>query len=288
MSILLNKATRVVVQGITGNVGLFQTEKMIEYGTNVVAGVTPGKGGDWVIGEKIPVFDSMKSAVEATEANTSVIFVPPRQATDALYEAADAGIELVVCITEGIPVHDVVKITRYMQTKGLRLIGPNCAGILIPGEQKVGIIPNTCAISGNVGIISRSGTLSYMVMELMKGIGIGVSACVGIGGDAVPGTSFVEIMEMFETDPRTERILLIGEVGGTEEERAAKYAAFKMSKPVCAFITGESAPWSKRMGHAGAIIERGIGTVRSKLDAFDAVGIRAVSNLCDVTAMLKE
>lgn len=287
MSILVNKSTRVIIQGISGREGSSQARNMAEYGTNIVAGVTPGKGGSWVMDEKIPVFDSMQTAVEVTEANASVVFVPPRQACDALYEAANSGVELVVCTTEGIPVHDVVNVCRYMETKGVRLIGPNCAGILTPGEQILGIFPNNCAIPGNVGIITRSGTVSYMIMDFMKNNGIGVSTCLGIGGDLISGTSFVEAMELFENDPYTEKILLIGEVGVLEEERAAKYATYKMSKPVCAFVSGMCAPSGKRMGHSGAYTEGGIGSVAAKLEAFEKAGIRATSNLPDVIDLIR-
>ena len=221
MSILLNKSTRVIVQGITGREASFHSRDMLRYGTQIVAGVTPGKGGNWVLDEKVPVFDSMRSAVEATEANTSIVFVPAHQATDALYEAADSGVELVICVTDGIPVQDIVKVCAYMKTKGVRLVGPNCPGIITPGEQKVGIYPEDCVIPGRIGVVSRSSTIAYMAMAQMKAAGMGVSSCVGIGGDYIYGTTFVDVLEMFEVDPYTEKVLLIGEIGGLEEERAA-------------------------------------------------------------------
>ncbi len=288
MSILINKSTRVIVQGITGREGNFHARQMINYGTQVVAGVSPSHGGSWVLDEKVPVFDTMQAAVEVTEANASIIFVPARQATDALLEAADSGVELVVCITEGIPVQDIAKVYHYMKTKEVRFVGPNCSGIINPGEVKIGITPEDCVIAGKVGIISRSGTLSYMIMEAMKEQGIGVSTCIGIGGDILQGTSFVEAMEMFETDPYTERLLLIGEVGGLEEERAARFAAYQMSKPVAAFLAGKSAPPGKRMGHAGAYIEAGIGTLKSKIEAFDSAGVKVVTEIPELMKLLEK
>jgi succinyl-CoA synthetase alpha subunit len=288
MSILINKSTRVIVQGTTGREGNFHARQMINYGTQVVAGVSPSRGGSWVLDEKVPVFDTMQAAVEVTEANASIIFVPARQATDALLEAADSGVELVVCITEGIPVQDIAKVYHYMTTKGVRFVGPNCSGIINPGEVKIGITPEDCVIPGKVGIISRSGTLSYMIMEAMKERGIGVSTCVGIGGDILQGTSFVEAMEMFETDPYTERLLLIGEIGGLEEERAARFAAYQMSKPVAAFLAGKSAPPGKRMGHAGAYIEAGIGILKSKIEAFESAGVKVVTEIPELLKLLEK
>ncbi|MEN4100690.1 MAG: succinate--CoA ligase subunit alpha, partial [Anaerolineaceae bacterium] len=232
MSILINRNTRLLVQGITGYEGLFHTEQMMQYGTNVVAGVTPGKGGDWVVEGKIPVFDSVKVAVETTGANTSVIFVPARFAPDAMYEAADAGIPLIFCITEGIPAQDMMRVTSYLSQKGARLIGPNCPGALTPGESKVGIIPGNIAIPGNIGVVSRSGTLTYEVLYALKRVGLGASTCVGIGGDPIKGTNYVEILELFEADPRTDRIVMIGEIGGSDEEQAADYIMQRMTKPV--------------------------------------------------------
>lgn len=274
MSILVDKNTRLLVQGITGNEGLFHTTQMVAYGTQVVAGVTPGKGGEWVLDGKIPVFDSVKMAVDATGANTSVIFVPARFAPDAIFEAADAGIPLIVCITEGIPVQDMMRVRNYLDQKKVRLIGPNCPGLLTPGEAKVGIIPGDIAIPGNVGIVSRSGTLTYEVLYALKLRGIGASTCVGIGGDPINGTSFIDVLEMFERDPQTEKVVLIGEIGGTDEEKAAEFIATRMTKPVVSFIAGQTAPPGKRMGHAGAIIEGGAGTATEKIRALEAARVR--------------
>ncbi|QWK11471.1 MAG: succinate--CoA ligase subunit alpha [Thermoflexus hugenholtzii] len=271
MSILVHRNTRVVVQGITGREGQFHTQQMLEYGTQVVAGVTPGKGGQWILG--IPVFDTVKEAVEATGANCSVIFVPARFAPDAILEAADAGVPLIVCITEGIPVQDMIRVRAYLDRKGVRLIGPNGPGLITPGECKVGIIPGHITRPGPVGIVSRSGTLTYEVIAALSQRGIGQSTCVGIGGDPIPGTNFVEVLAMFEEDPQTEHIVLIGEIGGTEEERAADFIATKMSKPVTAFIAGRTAPPGKRMGHAGAIIEGGTGSAAEKIAKLESVGI---------------
>jgi succinyl-CoA synthetase alpha subunit len=271
MSILVHRNTRVVVQGITGREGQFHTQQMLEYGTQVVAGVTPGKGGQWILG--IPVFDTVKEAVEATGANCSVIFVPARFAPDAILEAADAGVPLIVCITEGIPVQDMIRVRAYLDRKGVRLIGPNGPGLITPGECKVGIIPGHITRPGPVGIVSRSGTLTYEVIAALSQRGIGQSTCVGIGGDPIPGTNFVEVLAMFEEDPQTEHIVVIGEIGGTEEERAADFIATKMSKPVTAFIAGRTAPPGKRMGHAGAIIEGGTGSAAEKIAKLESVGI---------------
>ncbi len=271
MSILVHRNTRVVVQGITGREGQFHTQQMLEYGTQVVAGVTPGKGGQWILG--VPVFDTVKEAVEATGANCSVIFVPARFAPDAILEAADAGVPLIVCITEGIPVQDMIRVRAYLDRKGVRLIGPNGPGLITPGECKVGIIPGHITRPGPVGIVSRSGTLTYEVIAALSQRGIGQSTCVGIGGDPIPGTNFVEVLAMFEEDPQTEHIVLIGEIGGTEEERAADFIATRMSKPVTAFIAGRTAPPGKRMGHAGAIIEGGTGSAAEKIAKLESVGI---------------
>ncbi|MEJ5241445.1 MAG: succinate--CoA ligase subunit alpha [Anaerolineales bacterium] len=289
MSILVDKNTRLLVQGITGNEGLFHTTQMVAYGTQVVAGVTPGKGGEWVLDGKIPVFDSVKMAVEATGANTSIIFVPARFAPDAIFEAADAGIPLIVCITEGIPVQDMMRVRNYLDQKKVRLIGPNCPGLLTPGEAKVGIIPGNIAIPGNVGIVSRSGTLTYEVLYALKLRGIGASTCVGIGGDPINGTSFIDVLEMFERDPQTEKVVLIGEIGGTDEEKAAEFIAARMTKPVVSFIAGQTAPPGKRMGHAGAIIEGGSGTAADKIRALEAVGVRVAHHpeeIADLIAAL--
>jgi succinyl-CoA synthetase alpha subunit len=286
MSILINKNTRLLVQGITGGEGLFHTRQMVAYGTNVVAGVTPGKGGEWV-DEKIPVFDSVKIAVEATGANTSIIFVPARFAADSIFEAADAGIPFIVCITEGIPVSDMMRVRNYIDQKGVRLLGPNCPGLLTPGEAKVGIIPGNIAIPGNIGIVSRSGTLTYEVLYALKLVGLGSSTCVGIGGDPVNGTNHIDVLEMFEEDPRTDKIVLIGEIGGSDEERAAQYIATKMTKPVVAFIAGQTAPPGKRMGHAGAIIEGGSGSAADKIKALEKAGVKVARHPEEIPMLLK-
>ena len=286
MSILVDKNTRLVVQGITGSEGLFHTQQMLLYGTNVVAGVTPGKGGEWVEG-RVPVFDSVKKAAETTEANASIIFVPARFAPDAMLEAADAGIPLVICITEGVAVQDMMRVRNYLDQKNVRLIGPNCPGLLTPGEAKVGIIPGNIAIPGNVGVVSRSGTLTYEVLYAMKNIGLGASTCVGIGGDPVNGTNFIDCLEMFNDDPKTEKVVLIGEIGGNDEEKAAEYIANKMTKPVVSFIAGQSAPPGKRMGHAGAIIEGGSGTAADKIKALESAGVRVARHPEEIAQLLK-
>ena len=286
MSILVNKNTRLLGQGITGREGLFHAGLMLEYGTRLVAGVTPGKGGDWILDGKVPVFDSVKIAVETTGADTSVIFVPARYAPDAIYEAADGGISLIICITEGIPVQDMMRVRRYLDELGIRLVGPNCPGLLTPGQVKVGIIPGDIAIPGDVGVVSRSGTLTYEVLYAMKQRGLGASTCVGIGGDPVNGTSFIDVLGMFEDDPQTDRVILIGEIGGTDEERAAEFIADHMTKPVVAFIAGRTAPAGKRMGHAGAIVEGGGGTADGKVQALQAVGVRIASHPDEIPYLL--
>ena len=273
MSILVDKNTRLLVQGITGREGEFHSLQMIEYGTQVVAGVTPGKGGQRACDGRVPVFDTVAEAVEATGANASVVYVPARFAADAILEAADAGIPLVVCITEGLPTLDMIRVRAYLDQKGTRLVGPNCPGLLSPGEAKVGIMPGHIAIPGPVGVVSRSGTLTYEVVYALTVQGIGQTTCVGIGGDPIIGTTFVDVLEMFENDPLTERIVLIGEIGGSDEERAAQFIAERMTKPVVAFIAGRTAPPGKRMGHAGAIIQGGAGTAAEKIAAFEAVGV---------------
>ena len=278
MSILVNKNTRLLVQGITGQEGLFHTEKMVAYGTRVVAGVTPGKGGEWVLNGKIPVFDSVKIAKNATGANTSVIFVPSRFAADAMFEAADAGMELIICITEGVPVSDMMRVRNFLDKKGVRLVGPNCPGLLTPGEAKVGIIPGNIAIPGNVGVVSRSGTLTYEVLYALKNLGMGVSTCVGIGGDPVNGTNFIDTLEMFQEDPDTEKIVLIGEIGGTDEEQAADYISKYVTKPVASFIAGRTAPPGKRMGHAGAIVQGGTGLAEDKIKALVNAGVKVADH----------
>jgi succinyl-CoA synthetase alpha subunit len=286
MSILVNKHTRLLVQGVTGNEGLFHTSQMVAFGTNVVGGITPGKGGEWVLEGKVPVFDSVRIACEATGANASVIFVPARFAADAIFESADAGIELIVCITEGIPVLDMMRVRNYLDQKGSRLVGPNCPGLLTPGEAKVGIIPGNIAIPGKVGVVSRSGTLTYEVLYALKLVGMGVSTCVGIGGDPVNGTNFIDCLEMFEADPQTEKVVMIGEIGGTDEERAAEYISDHMTKPVVSFIAGQTAPPGKRMGHAGAIIEGGAGTAADKVKALESAGVRVASHPEEIPSLL--
>ena len=286
MSILVDKNTRLVVQGITGNEGLFHTQQMLAYGTNVVAGVTPGKGGEWVLDSKVPVLDSVLIAVEATGANTSVIFVPARFAADAIFEAADAGISLIVCITEGIPVQDMMRVRSYLDQKGARLVGPNCPGLLTPGQAKVGIIPGNIAIPGNIGVVSRSGTLTYEVLYALKLVDKGVSTCVGIGGDPINGTSFIDVLGMFEADAHTDKVILIGEIGGSDEEKAAEFIADQMTKPVVAFVAGMTAPPGKRMGHAGAIVEGGSGLAEDKVKALQTAGVRVASHPEEITELL--
>lgn len=287
MSILVDKNTRLLVQGITGNEGDFHTRQMVAYGTKVVAGVTPGKGGEWVLNGKIPVFDSIRQAVNARGANVSVIFVPARFAADAMFESADAGIPLIVCITEGIPVQDMMRVRNYLDQKGVRLVGPNCPGLLTPGEAKVGIIPGDIAIPGNVGVVSRSGTLTYEILYALKQENMGVSTCVGIGGDPVNGTNFVDCLEMFEEDPNTEQVVLIGEIGGSEEEKAAEFIADRMTKPIAGFIAGQTAPHGKRMGHAGAIIEGGSGLAADKIGALEMAGVQVAQHPEEIPGMLK-
>jgi succinyl-CoA synthetase alpha subunit len=276
MSILVDKDTRLIVQGVTGREGEFHTRKMVEYDTNVVGGVRFGKGGEWVAG--VPVFDTCKEAVDATGANVSVIFVPARSAPDAILEAADAGIPLVVCITEGIPVLDMVRVRAYLDRRGTRLIGPNCPGLITPGVAKVGIIPGQICASGNIGVVSRSGTLTYEVIAALTNRGMGQSTCVGIGGDPINGTTFLDVLEMFEEDPLTDTVVLIGEIGGNDEERAAEFISARMTKPVTAFVAGRTAPPGKRMGHAGAIIAGGTGTAAEKIAAFERHGVRVAQH----------
>ncbi len=287
MSILVDKNTRLIVQGITGREGLFHSARMVEYGTNLVGGVTPQKGGEWVLGGKVPVFDTVQTAQEATGANASIIFVPARFASDAILEAADGGIPLIICITEGIPIQDMMQVRRYLDQKGVRLVGPNCPGLLTPGEAKVGIIPGHITNPGSVGVVSRSGTLTYEVLYALQQEGMGVSTCVGIGGDPVNGTSFVDTLELFEDDPHTEYVVLIGEIGGTDEEQAARFIEDKMSKPVVGFIAGRTAPPGKRMGHAGAIVEGGEGTAEGKIEALTNVGVKVAEQPEEIPDLLK-
>jgi succinyl-CoA synthetase alpha subunit len=286
MSIFIDKNTRILVQGITGKEGLFHTQQMIKYGTNVVAGVSPAHGGEWVLDGKVPVFDSIKMAVDATGANGSIIFVPSRFAPDAMFEAADADIPLVICITEGIPVQDTMRVRAYMSHKKVRLIGPNSPGVLTPGECRAGIIPGDIALPGNVGVISRSGTLTYEVLYALRMSGMGCSTCVGIGGDPVIGTSFVDALGMFEADARTDKIVLIGEIGGSDEEQAADYISRQITKPVVGFIAGQSAPPGKQMGHAGAIIEGGTGTAKDKITALNNAGVRVARHPEEIPELL--
>ncbi len=277
MSILVDKSTRLLVQGFTGNEGTFHSERCIDYGTNIVAGVTPGKGGAAHLDR--PVFDSVAEAVRETGANAGMIFVPPAFAADAILEAADAGLETVACITEGIPVLDMVRVARYVEGTSTRLIGPNCPGIISPGERcKVGIMPGNIHIPGSVGVVSRSGTLTYEAVAQLTERGIGQSTCVGIGGDPIVGSTFVDILALFEADPATEAVVLIGEIGGTKEQEAADYIKGSMSKPVVCFIAGGSAPPGRRMGHAGAIITGASGTARAKVDALRAAGAVVVES----------
>ncbi len=271
MSILIDKKTKVVVQGITGREGEFHTRQMIDYGTCVVAGMTPGRGGEQVLG--VPVFDTVRQAVDATGANASIIFVPARAAADSILEAADAGIQLVVCITEGIPVEDMLRAVRKLEESGTILVGPNCPGLISPGKSKLGIIPGNICTPGPVGLVSRSGTLTYEVIHALTQRKIGQSTCVGMGGDPIHGIGFIDTLRLFEQDPQTKAVVLIGEIGGTDEEKAADYIRTKMSKPVVAFVAGQTAPPGKRMGHAGAIIEGGTGTAAEKIAAFKRAGV---------------
>lgn len=271
MSILVDKNTRLLVQGITGREGQFHTKNSIEYGTNVVAGVTPGRGGESVLG--VPIFDTVRDAVQAARPNVTVIYVPAAFAADAMLEASDAGIPLVVCITERVPVQDMMRVKHQFNRRGTRLIGPNCPGLISPGQAKVGIIPGDICAPGHVGLVSRSGTLTYEVVDALTRQGDGQSTCVGIGGDPVRGLNFVEILELFQNDPETHAIVLIGEIGGTDEEKAAAYIQNHVTKPVVAFIAGQTAPPGKRMGHAGAIIEGGTGTAKEKIKMFQSVNV---------------
>lgn len=284
MSILVDKNTRLVVQGITGREGGFHTQQMIDYGTDVVAGVTPGKGGQWAYGK--PVFETVKEAIDATGANTSIIYVPANFAVDAMYESIDAGIELLVCISEGIPIIDMMKIYQYIKSSKSRLIGPNCPGLLTPGQAKVGIMPGYIAKPGNVGVVSKSGTLTYEVVYALTNAGMGQTTCVGIGGDPIIGTSFVDVLQMFEDDPETEKVVLIGEIGGRAEIEAAEFIKKNMTKPVAAFIAGKSAPPGTRMGHAGAIVEGGEGTAQEKVAALQTAGVRVADNPEEIPDLL--
>jgi succinyl-CoA synthetase alpha subunit len=272
VSIFIGNETRLLVQGITGRDGSFHAKQMIEYGTKVVAGVTPGKGGQTFEGS-VPIFNTVRDAVERTGANASVIYVPPNFAADAIMEAADAGIPFIVCITEGVPVLDMTRVYPFVRDQGARLLGPNCPGAITPGESKVGIIPGRICAPGPVGVVSRSGTLTYEVVNLLTRAGLGQSSCVGIGGDPINGTNFIDCLAAFEADPRTRAVCLMGEIGGTDEQEAAEFVRREMKKPVIGFIAGQTAPPGRRMGHAGAIISGSAGTAAEKIDAFLAAGM---------------
>ena len=287
MSVFIDRQTRLVVQGITGRDGSFHAKQMIEYGTQVVAGVTPGKGGQKFEG-KVPIFDTVEQAVRETGANTSVIYVPPPFAADAMMEAAAAGVALVVCITEGVPVLDMTRVYPFIQEKGARLVGPNCPGLISPGRSKVGIIPGRICTEGPVGLVSRSGTLTYEVVFQMTRAGIGQTTCVGIGGDPINGTNFIDCLAAFEKDPETTAVVMIGEIGGTDEQEAAKFVKTKMTKPVVGFIAGQTAPPGRRMGHAGAIISGSTGTAAEKIQAFRDANMGVAERPIDVVGLLKE
>jgi succinyl-CoA synthetase alpha subunit len=287
MSILVGKNTRLMVQGITGRQGSFHAQQMKDYGTKVVAGVTPGRGGEWAL-QDVPVFDTAKEAVEATGANTSIIFVPAGGAPDSIIEAADAGVELVICITENIPALDMVNVRAYLDTLNVRLIGPNCPGLITPGEAKVGIMAGHIHTPGSVGIVSRSGTLTYEVVYALTARGIGQSTAVGIGGDPIIGTTFLDVLQLFEDDPATEQVVLIGEIGGTDEQKAAEFIGKHMTKPVTAFIAGQTAPPGRRMGHAGAIISGGEGTAAEKIEKLLAAGARVARHPDEIAQIVAE
>ena len=286
MGIFVDKKTRVVVQGITGRDGSFHARQMKEYGTAVVAGVTPGKGGTGL--EGIPIFNSVVEAVERTRANTSVIYVPAAAAVDAIYEAADAGIQVIVCISEGVPANDMLKVYNYLKQKGVRLIGPNCPGIITPGVTKAGIMPGQIHKKGSVGVVSRSGTLTYEIVYNLTAKKIGQSTCIGIGGDTIIGTNFIDCLKEFQRDPQTEAIVVIGEIGGSDEEDAAAFIKKHVTKPVVGFIAGLTAPADKRMGHAGAIISGGTGTAPEKIKAFEAVGVPVAKTPAEVADLVEK
>ncbi|MDQ8164615.1 MAG: succinate--CoA ligase subunit alpha [Gemmatimonadota bacterium] len=286
MSVFINKQTKLVVQGITGRDGSFHAKQMMEYGTQVVAGVTPGKGGQKFEGT-VPVFDTVADAVQATGANTSVIYVPPPYAADAIMEAAASGVSLVVCITEGVSVLDMTKVYPFVKERGVRLLGPNCPGLISPGESKVGIIPGRICTPGPVGVVSRSGTLTYEVVYQLTRAGIGQTTCVGIGGDPINGTNFIDCLEAFEKDPATKAIAMMGEIGGTDEQEAAEYVQQHMKKPVVGFIAGQTAPPGRRMGHAGAIISGSAGTAAEKIEAFEKCGIGVAKRPMDFVELIR-
>jgi succinyl-CoA synthetase alpha subunit len=286
MSILVNRSSRVVVQGITGSAGSFHARQCIEYGTQIVAGVTPGRGGEKFDGQ-VPVFDTVAEAVQKTGADVSLIFVPPPGAADAILEAADAGCPLVICITEGIPVMDMVRVRRWLQGRPTRLIGPNCPGVITPGACKIGIMPGHIHQPGHIGVVSRSGTLTYEAVGQLTALGIGQSTCIGIGGDPVAGLDFVDVLTLFNADPDTHGVIMIGEIGGQAEERGAAYIKASMKKPVAAFIAGATAPPGKRMGHAGAIIAGGKGTAKEKRAALEAAGVKVAPTPAEMGSTLQ-
>lgn len=288
MSILLDKKTRVIVQGITGSEGSFHAKQMIEYGTTVVAGVTPGKGGQKFEETTVPIFNTVADAVLATKADASAIFVPPAYAADAILEAANAGIKLIVCITEGIPTKDMIAVYNSIKGKNIRLIGPNCPGVISPGKAKIGIMPGFIHKKGNVGVVSRSGTLTYEAVKQLSDLGIGQSTCVGIGGDPVIGSRFIDIIQLFNEDPATEGIVMIGEIGGSAEEEAAEFIKKNVKKPVVGFIAGRTAPPGRRMGHAGAIISGGKGTAIEKMGAMKRAGIHVVESPAEIGITMKK
>ena len=280
MSILVNKETRLIVQGFTGSQGTLHSEQSIEYGTNIVGGVTPGKGGQEHLGK--PVFNSVKEAVDKVEPNASIIFVPAKFCKDSILEAAEAGIKLIICITEGVPTLDMLDVKKYVDNIGTRLIGPNCPGVITPGEAKLGIMPGNIHLPGSIGIISRSGTLTYEAVKQTTDLGFGQSSCVGIGGDPIPGSSFIDMLKLFEEDTQTEAIVMVGEIGGTAEEAAAEYIKNNISKPVISYIAGQTAPAGKRMGHAGAIIAGGKGTAADKISKLKECGVHVADNLVEI------
>jgi succinyl-CoA synthetase alpha subunit len=286
MSILVNKETRLIVQGFTGSQGTLHSEQSIEYGTNIVGGVTPGKGGQEHLGK--PVFNSVKEAVDKVEPNASIIFVPAKFCKDSILEAAEAGIKLIICITEGVPTLDMLDVKKYVDNIGARLIGPNCPGVITPGEAKIGIMPGNIHLPGSIGIISRSGTLTYEAVKQTTDLGFGQSSCVGIGGDPIPGSSFIDMLKLFEEDTQTEAIVMVGEIGGTAEEAAAEYIKNNISKPVISYIAGQTAPAGKRMGHAGAIIAGGKGTAADKISKLKECGVHVADNLVEIGNKVSE
>ena len=287
MSILVNKNSRVIVQGITGSEGDFHSKQMLDYGTNIVGGVTPGKGGQYAVDEKIKVFDSVEEAVDQTNANTSIIFVPPPFAADAIIEASYAGVGTIVCITEGVPVHDMIKVKQVTNKNGTRLIGPNCPGIITVDECKLGIMPGFICKKGNIGVVSKSGTLTYEAIDQLVNVGLGQTTAIGIGGDPIIGTTMKECLELFEKDPDTEGVVIIGEIGGQMEIEAARWAKDNMSKPIAGFIAGQTAPPGKRMGHAGAIVSGGNDTAEAKMKVLSDCGISVSESVADIGRIMK-